>query len=190
MIKLPDGELTIGDEKALISFIKDKKLDTVIDLGTFMGRSAAIFSQHVNKVITIDIFEDIDLLDNIKNKKWYYGFYTRNPHPYETIKDNLAMFKNVECIKAKTYEYANSILDNSIDLIFIDADHTYEGCKQDFDSWFSKVKQSKYIMFHDSHKDSIWKDIVKFMNELKMRKDIKLINDTLEDSSISIWQKI
>jgi len=189
MINLPDGELTIGDEKAIISFIKNKQLDIIIDLGTFKGRSASIFSQYVNRVITVDVFEDIDSLDNITNKKWYYRFYTQNPHPFDIVKKELSIFKNIECIKTKTYEYANSFLDNSIDLLFIDADHTYEGVKRDYDSWLPKVKSGKYIIFHDSHKDSIWSDIVKFINELKIRKDIKLITDTIEDSSLSIWEK-
>lgn len=38
----------------------------------------------------------------------------------------------------------------SLDFLFIDGDHTYDGVKQDFDLYYEKVRPGGYIYFHDS----------------------------------------
>lgn len=46
-------------------------------------------------------------------------------------------------------EVARSIPDNSLDLVFLDADHSYEGLKADLAAWVSKVKPGGWIGGHD-----------------------------------------
>jgi hypothetical protein len=36
-----------------------------------------------------------------------------------------------------------------LDLVFIDADHTYEGCREDIEAWSSKLKRGGWIGGHD-----------------------------------------
>ena len=40
--------------------------------------------------------------------------------------------------------------DKNVDLLFIDGDHTYEGCKADIDSWLPHMAEGAIIAFHDS----------------------------------------
>lgn len=45
---------------------------------------------------------------------------------------------------------ASKIVDNeSLDFVFIDADHSYEGVQSDIEHWTSKVKKGGAIMGHD-----------------------------------------
>lgn len=44
---------------------------------------------------------------------------------------------------------AQSIEDGSLDLVFIDADHSYEGVKADLAAWVPKVKADGWIGGHD-----------------------------------------
>lgn len=37
-----------------------------------------------------------------------------------------------------------------IDLLFIDGDHTYQGCKRDIEAWTPYVKPGGWIVFHDT----------------------------------------
>ena len=37
-----------------------------------------------------------------------------------------------------------------IDFLFIDADHSYEAAKADWQEWFPKVKKNGYVALHDS----------------------------------------
>lgn len=43
---------------------------------------------------------------------------------------------------AKTWE-------GEIDVIFIDADHSYEGCKADIDAWYPHMTKDGVMLFHD-----------------------------------------
>ena len=52
-------------------------------------------------------------------------------------------------IKDWTTEAANQIEDNSLDFVFIDADHSTEAVRADFEAWAPKVKDDGWILGHD-----------------------------------------
>lgn len=54
-------------------------------------------------------------------------------------------------IKARSTEAVMEIDDRSLDLVFIDADHSYEGCLADIRAWLPKVKPGGWIGGHDYH---------------------------------------
>jgi hypothetical protein len=41
--------------------------------------------------------------------------------------------------------------DNSLDWVYIDADHSYKACLADLAGWWPKVKSGGYVMGHDHH---------------------------------------
>jgi predicted O-methyltransferase YrrM len=49
----------------------------------------------------------------------------------------------------KSVEASKLYEDESLDFVFIDADHTKEGFSDDMDCWFPKVKQGGVIAGHD-----------------------------------------
>lgn len=56
--------------------------------------------------------------------------------------------------------------DNSIDVIYIDADHSYEAVKSDLQTWFPKIKSGGFICGHDFHVDGgAWPGVTKAVNE-------------------------
>ena len=52
-------------------------------------------------------------------------------------------------MRARSVEAAKAITDGSLDFVFIDADHSYEGCKADIEAWLPKVKPRGFIGGHD-----------------------------------------
>lgn len=40
-------------------------------------------------------------------------------------------------------------VDGSLDFVFIDADHTYEGCKRDIEAWLPKIRPGGLLGGHD-----------------------------------------
>jgi uncharacterized Rossmann fold enzyme len=54
-----------------------------------------------------------------------------------------------EVIRKPSTEAANAINDASLDFVFIDADHSYNGCKNDIYAWYPKVKDGGLFSGHD-----------------------------------------
>jgi uncharacterized Rossmann fold enzyme len=52
-------------------------------------------------------------------------------------------------IRKPSMEAARDIPDGSLDFVFIDADHSYEGCKADIEAWLPKVRKGGFISGHD-----------------------------------------
>lgn len=52
-------------------------------------------------------------------------------------------------VPVPSVEAARTIADASLDLVFIDADHSYEGVKADLAAWVPKVKAGGWIGGHD-----------------------------------------
>lgn len=58
-------------------------------------------------------------------------------------------------MKGKSVDILSSMPDNSLDMVYIDGDHSYEGCKKDLILSFSKVKPGGWIMGHDYEMNSM-----------------------------------
>ena len=57
--------------------------------------------------------------------------------------------------------------DESIDTLFIDGDHTYEGVKKDIEAWMPKVKKGGTIIFHDYRRDKAHEGVQQAVDEIK-----------------------
>jgi predicted O-methyltransferase YrrM len=55
----------------------------------------------------------------------------------------------IKPIKSYSWEASKNFEDNSVDFVFIDADHEYESVVKDIDSWLPKVKKGGIISGHD-----------------------------------------
>jgi hypothetical protein len=57
--------------------------------------------------------------------------------------------KRAMILKNRSAEAADAIPDGSRDFVFLDADHSYEGCMADLRAWASKVKPGGWLCGHD-----------------------------------------
>lgn len=57
--------------------------------------------------------------------------------------------KNLVFLRGLSVEIAPKF-DLPIDFLFVDADHSYEAAKADWNHWYPKLKQNGYIALHDS----------------------------------------
>jgi hypothetical protein len=78
--------------------------------------------------------------------KWEHDKY------YEDLKRFCAKTNGRARIhKGKTTEAAQLVEDESLDFVFIDADHSFKGVDEDIAHWSPKVKKGGYIIGHDIH---------------------------------------
>lgn len=123
------------EQGLLASFARQVAPDGIIvEIGSEHGMSASIFRLNTDPSVYIDCIEinqTADFLDNIraanidtKRINWYRG-------------------------DSKKVKISKLILENGIDLLFVDGDHSYEGAKEDLKRWSQHVKKSGVILVHD-----------------------------------------
>jgi len=59
------------------------------------------------------------------------------------------IFEKWDKNESVSWDAANLFKDNSIDFVFIDADHSYESVTKDINSWLPKIKKGGIISGHD-----------------------------------------
>ena len=69
----------------------------------------------------------------------------------------------VDIRRQHTVEAAKGVQDESLDFVFIDADHSYEGCLADIRAWGPKVKFGGLIAGHDYSEK--WPGVMRAVNE-------------------------
>lgn len=67
----------------------------------------------------------------------------------DKAKDNLKSFPQVKFITKTSIEASKDFPDNYFDLVYIDAEHTYNSVKEDIEVWTPKVKEWGIIAGHD-----------------------------------------
>lgn len=121
---------------------------TFAEIGCWTGKAVSfmmveLINQNKNPtIICVDTWEGFpEHIDHpeIINKSLIHDFY-ENTKPIR---------KNIIPMCGKSINMAKLIADNSLDGIFIDADHGYEESKSDILSWLPKVKNGGIICGHD-----------------------------------------
>ena len=54
-----------------------------------------------------------------------------------------------------TSDVVHDFKDMEFNFLFIDANHSYAGCKADFENWSPLVRSGGEIAFHDANLDSV-----------------------------------
>jgi len=74
--------------------------------------------------------------DNLQQVQSRMAVYDHRPEQYVILQGDSA-------------EMATHIPDNSLSMVYIDADHSYEGVKRDIEAFYPKVISGGLIAFHD-----------------------------------------
>lgn len=129
----------------LIKIIKKKKLKTVIEIGTAQGGTLFLIS----KVLPEDsLIISIDL----PGGRFGYGYPKIKIRLFKSFlrsKQKMHLIR-ADSHKLNTLNKVKEILNNrTVDFLFIDGDHTYEGVKKDFEMYSPLVNNVGIIGFHD-----------------------------------------
>jgi len=134
----------------------------VIEIGSYAGASAELISQYVKEITCCDIWEE------------YIYPSERALNVYQNFKETKERNLNIIERKKKSDELANEYDNNTFDMIYIDADHSYESTKNNILKWFNKIKNRGIVCGHDYHMD----EVKKAVDEIFGFENIKLFKDS------------
>jgi predicted O-methyltransferase YrrM len=141
----------------LISDIGNTKNMSMIEIGSYIGESTLIFSEHFKSVLSIDPFiNDYDIKDAATRYKDFNDVYM------EFIK-NISSKNNISHIKA-TSDEAIHLINPIYDFVYIDGLHTYEQVYRDILNYKKLIKPNGFIGGHDYHPEG-WPGVVKAVEE-------------------------
>ena len=180
----------------LQELLKNETIRRVVEIGTWKGCTALLWAKMVSKypdgiVYCCDLSFDYGL---------FYGreFGTNMTRPYP--KQFYAESEHVARVKEfqgnshdpAYIEYVKREVSlGSVDFMFIDGDHTYEGVKADFINFSSLVKPGGYIAFHDirdtEHHRKIGCNVAQFWNELKTNNPSIRSWEFIDDNEYPGW---
>lgn len=171
------------DRDQILYEIKQIKNGICLELGVFKGEySYKILNAGAKKLYMVDIWEGIDHdYDDATNNK-------NHPEAYlEALKIANLFPNNTKMIKKESEEASYLIEEESIDFLYIDANHSYENVKKDIKIWFSKVKRGGIFGGHDYLKTN-WEKHIK--NKFLFSDENQKILIKNENSSCSKYFKI
>lgn len=131
------------DLLALCMYVNDRigKDIVVVEIGSYTGISASIFNSVFDDVYCVDAwtsgYDDTDIASR------------QNMEEVEAAFDKQIAGTTIQKLKGSSAEMAKHFEDGSVDLVYIDADHTYDGVVRDINIWMPKVKKGGYLAGHD-----------------------------------------
>ena len=167
------GTLNESDTNVLLNhYIQLPMNSKYVETGSYLGCSgvlAGLSSKHGSTVYCHDIwFENIEDITATGTRPpdgvddYFFTFYEN------VLNNNLQNI--IIPIRGDSAYTLNIHRDESIDLAFIDGDHTYEGALKDLDTVLPKMKKGGVILCHDCRPGS---DVSKALREFCVKNGIQ-----------------
>ena len=105
-------------------------------------------------LIGVDLWEPQPGADNDRGGR-SYAHYDLRGFELNLREQTRAFGDRARLIKGPSVAVASTIPDETLDFVFIDADHTEEGAAADIEAWAPKLKPTGWLTGHDTHFPSV-----------------------------------
>lgn len=118
-------------------------IHTVVEVGSFSGESTFTFCESFPEVHAVDTWD-------YSNVKWEGEVSDGDVRRIEAAFDRCVIFWNGTLHKHKgtSIDVARA-WKGPVDLVYIDADHSYEAVSSDIDAWRPLVREGGWVTGHD-----------------------------------------
>ncbi len=137
-----EGHLSEREGEELYRLAKSLIFDcTILEIGSYKGRSTNFLlhgARRIKKLYALDTFTNIDMSEGPKNT---YGDFLANIKKFGS---------SVVIVRGLSSDSKNiNKIPLDIDLIFLDADHSYSAVKLDIANFIKNLKPKGLFVFHD-----------------------------------------
>lgn len=146
--------------KSELNWLKQtaEMMDNVVEIGSWKGRSThALLTGCKGKVTAVDHFKG-----TVGETEGPHKEALENDIHAEFMK-NVGHFENLDVLKMDSLEAAKLFEDQSVDMVFIDGDHSCDGVRKDIEAWLPKCR--KMICGHDWQLHSVQEAVTERFGE-------------------------
>jgi hypothetical protein len=154
----------------------------IAEIGVFKGvYSKTLASSNPSELTLVDIWRHIES-DSVYSKLDACNLTDKGHlRIWKRVKESFADNPAVNVVREFSTVYANNVADGYYDVVYIDGDHSYEGCLGDLRAWTSKVKETGFIYGHDYTESFAWIDVIRAVDDfLKENSEWELVAVTAE----------
>lgn len=132
----------------------------IVEVGSFAGVSSDLFARYCRKLYCVDLWS---LETSIE---------------YELMEKAELMFDrvweahhNIEPIQGRSVEVAKQFTDQSVDMVYIDGNHSYASVKEDIQAWMPTIKPGGWMTGHDMILMSVQTAVREMFGDVKIYSD-------------------
>mgnify|MGYP001568332678 CR=1 FL=1 len=153
------------------------------EIGVAEGRYSEILCQNIPSLELIAI----DTWDNYRTDRRAAGSHQTGE---ELTKERLSPYK-ATIVKKASMDAVKDIADESLDFVYIDADHSYQAVKDDIREWAKKVRKGGIVSGHDYYifPNSGNKDVINAVDEYVKENGLTL-QTTDWDENYQRWDEL
>jgi hypothetical protein len=172
-----NGELPIQipnvNRRDLAKLINELNFKTGVEVGVFKGIYMSILckANPQMKLYGVDSWKVYNDYPDLADQKVFDSYYERT-------KERLATFSNWELIRESSMEAVKKFEDESLDFVYIDANHEDPYITEDITEWSKKVKSGGIVSGHDYYRNK------RREGEFKV---IEATNKYTKDNNIKPW---
>lgn len=166
-----------GRHRFWYPFMRKYGVKTLAEIGVRTGRNFKRLIDHRPKLaVAVDCWID----DGVPGRNDQVADQTGLDNQYNDFVSLVAGKPYVKICRGYSFDVVKEFPDNYFDFVYIDADHTYEGCSRDILDWWPKVKSGGFLTGDDFRTVTYNKARVKFgviqaVNEHVIKYNLPLI---------------
>jgi predicted O-methyltransferase YrrM len=150
-----EGWLTPAEAEGLFEIAATlPKSAQVLEIGSWKGKSTYCIA-HGMKMGTINCIDPFNAAGE-EGSREIYEQTKGDKNLIEQFEENLSKIPSsvkIKTLKGYSREFVNQVGD--LDFLFIDGDHSIEGCRFDFENFGNDIKSGGFLAFHDYYPDRI-----------------------------------
>lgn len=137
-----------AEGELLRRLVADTQATAVVEIGVYEGSSAVVLCQALSEGAALHL---IDPFFDDRGTSLNFG-WRANPTATRLAVGRAAHRHGVRMCwyVARSQDVGRSWQGGPVDLVFVDGDHSYEGCLEDWEVWHPHVRPGGAIAFHDS----------------------------------------
>lgn len=180
---LPEGHFLDGELNAIHRLASGR--EQAVDLGTYKGLSAVALSLCCRRVHTVDCYENLPA-DSFADTLEPDRYRKMQDHSLQANYELASRFGNITLEPGDSAEAGRLWNRGPVDVLLVDADHSYEGTVANVEAWWPHLRDGARIIFHDDN--AIHPGVQRAISEFRLHPRMRFFDPGEHSGSLAVCE--